>query len=160
MDSPSAIEATTMPRKPDIEPGLKAEIDHLLALSAQAFRSGTLAESLALGLQAWALIPEPKESWDYYPQSLSASFVKDYADLHDADNVRKWIEVMARMYDDPERTDHLVLMTEGEAMLQLGDDARACAVFGRIYALYGRKGFSAHQKRYLELYLDQARECE
>ncbi|MCC8536909.1 hypothetical protein ACDH70_05010 [Xanthomonas axonopodis pv. poinsettiicola] len=146
-----------MPRKPDIEAGLKAEIDHLLELSAQAFRSGAIADSLALGLQAWALIPEPKQAWDYYPQSLSASFVKDYADLRDEDNVRQWIEVMALMYDDPDHTDHLVLMTEGEALLQLGDEAGARAVFGKIYALYGKKGFAGHQKRYLALHLEQQR---
>ncbi|PPU59073.1 hypothetical protein XdyCFBP7245_01160 [Xanthomonas dyei] len=144
-----------MQRKPDIEAGLKAEIDHLLEHSAQTFRSGALAESLALGLRAWALIPEPKQHWDDYPQSLSASFVKDYADRRDEENVRTWIEVMALMYDDPGHTDHLVLMTEGEAMLQLGNDARACAVFGKIYALYGRRGFAGHQKIYLEMFLKQ-----
>jgi hypothetical protein len=144
-----------MQRKPEIEAGLKAEIDHLLEQSAQTFRSGALAESLALGCQAWALIPEPKQHWDYYPQSLSASFVKDYADLHDKDNVCKWIELMALMYDDPDHTDHLVLMTEGEAMLQLGDEARAREVFGKIYALYGRKGFAGHQKQSLEMLLKQ-----
>ncbi|SBV51800.1 hypothetical protein XBLMG947_2590 [Xanthomonas bromi] len=50
-----------MPRRPDIEAGLNAEIDHLLVLSAQTFRNGAQAESLALRLQAWALIPEPKQ---------------------------------------------------------------------------------------------------
>ncbi|AKM24562.1 hypothetical protein GUF72_11985 [Xanthomonas citri pv. citri] len=145
------IKAITVQRKPEIEAVLRAEIDHLLEQSTQRFRSGALAESLALGLQAWALIPEPKANWDYYPQSLSASFVKDYADLHDQENVHRWLEVMALMYDDPDHTDHLVLMTEGEAMLQLGDEARACAAFGKIYALYGKKGFAGHQKRYLEM---------
>ncbi|MCF5927391.1 hypothetical protein L2216_09650, partial [Xanthomonas perforans] len=67
----------------------------------------------------------------------------------------RWIEVMALMYDDPDHTDHLVLMTEGEAMLQLGDEARACAAFGKIYTLYGKKGFAGHQKRYLEMLLKQ-----
>ncbi|SBV51801.1 hypothetical protein XBLMG947_2591 [Xanthomonas bromi] len=73
--------------------------------------------------------------WDDYPQSLSASCVKDYADLHDDENVHKWIEVIALMYDDPDHTDHLVLMTEGEALLQLGDEVRARAVFGKLHVL-------------------------
>lgn len=60
------IKAITMQRKPEIEAGLRAEIDRLLEQSTQRFRSGALAESLALGLQAWALIPEPKANWDYY----------------------------------------------------------------------------------------------
>lgn len=56
------------------------------------------------------------------------------------------------MYDHP---DHLVLMTEGEAMLQPGDETRAQDVFGNIYALYGRKGFAEHQKTYLAMLLKQ-----
>ncbi|MBB4129386.1 hypothetical protein GGR62_000123 [Xanthomonas campestris] len=144
-----------MPRKPEIETSLKAEIDRLLDLSAQAFRSGAAAESLDLGLQAWALIPEPKNAWDYYPQSLSAGFVKDYVDLNDKDNASKWIDVMATMYEDPNHEDHLVLMTEGEAMFQLGDKKRAWYVFGRIYEIYGKKGFVGHQKTYLEFHLDE-----
>ncbi|KAB7762532.1 hypothetical protein CKY51_21160 [Xanthomonas maliensis] len=144
-----------MQRKPEIEQPLRGQIDALLELSAQKFRDGALAESLALGLQAWDLIPEPKQGWDYYPQSLSSSFVQDYVDLNDKDNACKWIKVMALMYDDPDHQDHQVLMTEGEAMLQLGDETRACAVFGKIHALYGKRGFAGHQKRYLELYLKQ-----
>ncbi|MBV6744753.1 hypothetical protein KW406_00935 [Xanthomonas vasicola pv. musacearum] len=46
-------------------------------------------------------------------------------------------------------------MTECDAMLQLGDEARASAVLGKIYALYGRKGFAGHQKTYLEMLLKQ-----
>ncbi|PPV05988.1 hypothetical protein WCN79_16910 [Xanthomonas axonopodis pv. vasculorum] len=126
-----------------------------LEQSTQRFRSDALAQSLALGLQVWALIPEPKARWDDYPQSLSASFVKDDADLHDQENVHKWIEVMALMYDDPDHTDHLVLMSEGEAMLQHADEARACTAFGKIDALSGKKGFAGHRQQYLEMLLRQ-----
>ncbi|CAD7739296.1 hypothetical protein LMG31886_29090 [Xanthomonas hydrangeae] len=143
------------PESPRFEAGLKAEIDHLLELSAQQFRDGAVAASLELGLQAWALIPEPKNAWDYYPQSLSACFVKDYVDLNDKDNASKWIEVMATMYDDPNHEDHLVLMTEGEAMFQLGDKQRASYVFGRIYEIYGKKGFVGHQQQSLKFHLDE-----
>ncbi|MBA4775059.1 MAG: hypothetical protein H2044_05315 [Rhizobiales bacterium] len=142
-----------MTRKPEIEASLKAQIDKLLDLSGQKFQDGDLAGSVELGLQAWALIPEPKEKWDYYPQSLSAGFVQDYVDLGDKDNASKWIEVMAKMYDDPNHEDHLVLMTEGEAMYKLGDRERAYYVFGRIFEIYGQKGFAGDQKQYLDFYL-------
>ncbi len=46
---------------------------------------------------------------------------------------------MAKMYDDPNHEDHLVIMTEGEAMYKLGDLDRAYYVFGRIYEIYGQK---------------------
>lgn len=90
-----------MTRKPEIEKDVKSQIDNLLDLSAKKFKDDNLAESVQLGLQAWELIPEPKEAWDYYPQSLSAGFVQDYVDLGDKDNALKWIDIMAKMYDDP-----------------------------------------------------------
>ncbi len=118
-----------MTRKPEIDLKTKDEIDVLLAESAREFKSGALRTSLEIGIRAWNLIPEPKNKWDYYPQSLSHSFVEDFAELGDKENTKKWIAIMAKMYDDPNHEDHLVLMTEGEAMYKLGDLDRAYYVF-------------------------------
>ncbi|QYA08732.1 hypothetical protein [Agrobacterium larrymoorei] len=144
-----------MTSKPEIEKDVKVQIDQLLELSAEKFKAGDLEGSVEVGLQAWELIPQPKEKWDYYPQSLSAGFVQDYVDLGDKDNASKWIDIMAKMYDDPNHEDHLVLMTEGEAMYKLGDKKRAFYVFSRIYEIYGKQGFAGEQKQYLEFYLKE-----
>jgi hypothetical protein len=68
------------------------------------------------------------------------------------DNVSKWSQIMAEMYDDPDHKDHLALMTEGEAMYKLGNTDRAYYVLGRIYEIYGQKGFAGDQMAYLEFY--------
>ncbi|GEM_PF-1703884 len=141
-----------MNRKKQIEPAIRARIDELLEASGKKFSSGDLKGSLDIALQAWDLIPASKADWDYYPQSLSAGFVQDFADLGDKDNVFKWSQIMAEMYDDPDHKDHLVLMTEGEAMYKLGNTDRAYYVFGRIYEIYGQKGFAGDQTAYLEFY--------
>jgi hypothetical protein len=60
-----------------------------------------LQGSLAVAQKAWDLIPNPKNKWDYYPQSLSSGFVEDYTELRDVDAMRKWIAVTYEMYDDP-----------------------------------------------------------
>jgi hypothetical protein len=136
-------------RKPQIDIAIRTEIDTLLERSGKLFASGALQSSLSIALEAWDLIPEPKEGWDYYGQSLSAGFVLDYADLGDKQSCQKWIEIMALMYDDPNHEDHYVLMQEGEAMYKLGDIDRAFYVFSRVEELYGAQGFKGEQKAYL-----------
>lgn len=144
-----------MSRKSQIDPKTKDDIDELLAQSAEKFKQGDLKGSLEIGIRAWNLIPEPKNKWDYYPQSLSRGFVEDFTELGDKENVQKWIAIMADMYDDPNHEDHLVLMTEGEAMYKLGDLDRAYYMFDRIHEIYGRKGFAGDQLEYLEFYLKE-----
>jgi hypothetical protein len=143
-------------RKPEIPTEIRAHIDKVLEQSGQQFSSGDLQASLRTALQAWELIPDPKEKWDYYPQSLSSGFVIDFADLGDKESCLQWIETMAVMYDDPNREDHQVLMQEGEAMFKLGDTEKAFGAFSRIEEIYGRKGFAGDQKAYLK-YLDEQR---
>lgn len=142
-------------RKPEIDTEIREKIDLILNESGKKFSDGDLTGSLNLALDAWNMIPDPKNQWDYYPQSLSRGFVEDYAELNDIQNVKKWIEIMAAMYDDPNHEDHLVLMTEAEAMYKLGAMDRAYYVFGRIYEIYGNKGFAGEQKRYLDFYLKE-----
>ncbi|MGV1751429.1 hypothetical protein [Agrobacterium sp. CG674] len=136
-------------RKPQVDTAIRKEIDNLLERSGKLFASGALQSSLSVALEAWDLIPEPKEAWDYYGQSLSAGFVLDYADLGDKRSCQKWIEIMALMYDDLNHEDHYVLMQEGEAMYKLGDIERAFYVFSRVEELYGARGFKGEQKAYL-----------
>lgn len=144
-----------MDRKPQIEKALASKIDEILKESGKKYQSGNKEASLNLALEAWDLIPEPKGRWDYYPQSLSSGFVQDYVDLADMASAKKWIEITAQMYDDPNHEDHYVLMIEGEAMYKLGDTERAYYVFGRIHELYGRGGFEGEQLEYLEFYLKE-----
>lgn len=136
-------------RKPQIDAEIRAKIDQLLEKSAQQFASGESRASLRTGLEAWNLIPEPKAKWDYYPQSLSAGFVEDFADVGDKQSCQTWIEIMAVMYDDPNYENHYVLMKEGEAMYKLRDIGRAFYVFSRIEELYGERGFVGEQRTYL-----------
>ncbi|RWY66062.1 acid phosphatase [Rhizobium leguminosarum] len=49
-------------RKPQIEITIRTEIDNLLARSGKQFASGASQSSLSIALEAWDLIPEPKEA--------------------------------------------------------------------------------------------------
>jgi hypothetical protein len=129
------------------------EMDALLAKAGENTRSGKLREGIELALEAWNLMPEPVGQWDFYPQVNARNMVDDYVSVRDMANTKKWIEITAQMYDDPNHEDHYVLMLEGEAMYKLGDLDRAYYAFGRIHEIYGRSGFEGEQLEYLEFYL-------
>lgn len=77
--------------KKQIDSTTRARIGKLLEASGKKFSYGDLKGSLGIALQAWELMPtvRSKRDWDYYPQSLSAGFVHDFADLGDKENVPK-----------------------------------------------------------------------
>jgi hypothetical protein len=140
-----------MNRRPQIPDAVRKDIDDLLKKSGEQFQAGDRKEALALAHQAWDLIPEPKATWDYYPQSLATGFVEDYADLGEIAATQKWIEVTHEVYDDANRTNHYPLMLEGTALLRLGLQNEAREVFARIFELYGAEGFKGEHSAYLKL---------
>jgi tetratricopeptide (TPR) repeat protein len=140
-----------MTRRPQLPEPKRKDIDAILRKSGEKFQAGDLETALVLAHQAWDLIPEPKAAWDYYPQSLAAGFVEDYADAGDVANTRHWIEITHEVYDDADRTNHYPLMLEGTALLRLGFEDEARAVFGRIFELYGNEGFKGEHANYLKL---------
>ncbi|MBB4275600.1 hypothetical protein [Rhizobium mongolense] len=143
-------------RKDKIDPETTKKLDAILKKSADLFQKNALRESLAVAEEAWDLIPEPKEKWDYYPQSLSSGFVQDYVELGDIESFRKWIDLTYRMYDDPDHnSSHYVLMLEGSSLYNLDLKDEAFDVFDRIYNLFGREGFKGEQTTYLEFYLKE-----
>ncbi|NSX55262.1 MULTISPECIES: hypothetical protein [Rhodobacterales] len=144
-----------MVRKPEIEGPLRIEIDSILQRSGKAYQENNLELSLKLGIEAWNIIPDPKSHWDYYPQSLSTSFVEDFSRLGKVSETKKWINTVYEMYGDPDRQDHYTLMIEGSALYKLGLKEEAYDVFGRIYELYDRDGFKGEHLEYLEFYLKE-----
>ncbi|WP_299906326.1 hypothetical protein [uncultured Paracoccus sp.] len=85
-----------MPRRPEIPAAERARIDAILDQSEAHFAKGDIRAALALNLEAWALIPESKSGWDYYPQTLTVGCVEDYTDLGDLAEGRRWIETSMR----------------------------------------------------------------
>jgi tetratricopeptide (TPR) repeat protein len=142
-----------MQRKPQLPDHIRTEVDRLLDESANLFKADRLAEALDLAHQAWDLIPEPKASWDYYPQSLAVAFVEDYTDQGRIDDAKKWIETCYDVYGDLTRSEHYTLMIEGVALYKLGLKEEAYKVFSRVFDLFGRQGFKGEHLEYLEFLL-------
>lgn len=142
--------------KDKIDPQISKRMDEILNESAALFKKNALRESLQVAEGAWNLIPEPKNRWDYYPQSLPAGFVEDYVELGDFENFRKWIDITYEMYDDPGHSAHYGLMLEGSSLYKLGLKDEAYGVFDKIYKQFGREGFKGEQREYLVFYLKEA----
>ncbi len=140
-----------MERKPQLPQSLQDEINAVLDRSGEAYRAGNLRRSLEIAEEAWNIIPSPPYDWDYFAQSLSADFVREYAELKDVAEVERWIPHMYAAYDDPDKTDHYTLMTEAEARLQIGQEDRALSLLHRLYDLYGPEGFRGEHRKYLQL---------
>lgn len=114
--------------------GISARMDELLSSAGEAVRSGDVAKSIKLSLQAWSLMPEPVKQRDFYPQTIAAGgLVDDFVAAGDASAARIWIKTAYEMYDDLDRRNHYVLMLEGAALHKLGLFDEAYAVFDRIY---------------------------
>ncbi len=134
---------------------ISGKVDLLLKEARVRHQSGDVAGAIVSALSAWELLPEPRLDWDFYPQIMTRGLVGFYVEVNDQTNARKWIEVMANAYDDPNHEDHLVLMVEGEAYHHLGERERATYVFTRIFEIYGENGFEGDQKQFLALYVHE-----
>lgn len=130
-----------MGRRPDVPAEVRGRIDGLVEQADAHLDAGDLRASVDLAEQAWELLPEPKASWDYYPQTLAVGLVEDYVTLGDLDAATRWIDRVFEVYDDADRTEHYPLMVQAKALDALGRTEEATGVFARIHDLYGARGF-------------------
>jgi len=142
-----------MTRKPELPDDLKAKLDLILDRAEVPYAEGNLSKAIAISMEAWDLIPDPKSSWDYYPQTLARGFVEDFTELGDRENAKKWIAIAYEVFDDPEHVDLDILMLEGISMHKLQDTDRAYYVFGRVHEIHGAEAFAGEWREYLEFYL-------
>lgn len=131
------------------------KIDAMLTAAGVASRTGDHKLSLQQQLNAWQLIPQPKEKWDFYPQTMTVNLIDDYAAIGDLDNVSHWLEMMYKMHFDEQHSGHYTLMVEGETMWKMGKKDRAKYIFDRIFELYGKKGFLGDQLLYYKYIMEQ-----
>jgi len=142
-----------MTRRPELTSALKNQIDAILDKSARHFQNDEVEAALMLAHDAWNIIPEPKEKWDYYPQSLAAAFVKDYVELQKTKEAKEWIQIVYRVYDDEKRESIYTLFIEGRALFKLGLKDESYSVFKRIYELSGSEWFKDEHEPYLDFFL-------
>lgn len=144
-----------MSRLPQLPKNISDEMDEILQKSRESYQEDDIETALQFAHEAWGLIPEPKEKWDYYPQSLSAAFVEDYTDLKNVNETKKWIKIAYKMFNDPDRTSHYILSVEARSLYKLDLLDVSYDVFDRIFELYGREGFQGENMDYSEFYFTE-----
>ena len=144
-----------MKRLPPVPDHIDQQIREIFAETRKLDKVKDLDKRRENALKAWALIPEPKEAWDYYGQSLSNSLVRIHLELGDEAGMKKWIKTNYKMYNDPDRQSLHTLSQEAISLYKFGLKDEAYPVFGEIYELFGREGFPGEYIQYLEFYLKE-----
>ncbi|UXN09988.1 tetratricopeptide repeat protein [Bartonella sp. HY328] len=120
---------------------IEQQVTDFLSKAGELARSGNIALSIEYGLEAWDLIPEPKETWMMYPQIMSINMANKYANIGNSEEFAKWIDIAFKMYHTPEKTELSVLSTAGKGYLKLEDYEKAYQAFHRTYEIYGKGAF-------------------
>lgn len=144
-----------MNRRPQLPDDIVDQIEKLRAQARESYQAQDRKGFAAHIEQAWALIPDPKENWDYYPETLTRSLVRVYLELGNVAAVRTWIDRAYLVYDDAKRENLFVLMLEGDALYRLERRDEAYDVFSRVFDLFGRDGFKGEHLDYLEFFLKE-----
>ena len=144
-----------MSRNPQLPKDISDKMDQMLREAGEKFRNGMPNECIELQLKAWALIPEPKTEWDFYPQVMYKDIVNDYTSIKNVGEAKKWIAIAYKMFNDPDRTSHYVLSLEATSLYKLDLLDESYEVFDRIFELFGREGFQGEDIDHSEFYFKE-----
>jgi len=129
-----------MAERKDLPLEITQKMDGLLIRAGEASRSGNDKESIELSLEAWELMPSPKERWDFYPQVMAKNIVDDYVLTKDIEKTRKWIEITYQMYGDARHEQVYTLFVEGIALYKLDLKSEAYDVFESFISKSAQRG--------------------
>lgn len=77
----------------DLPKDLQDKLDGLIdSESHEAFTSGQTQLGLAILNEAWGLLPEPKNSWGYYGQTIGSIALQESVDHDLVDDAEIWLE--------------------------------------------------------------------
>lgn len=139
--------------------GIKVELDStqselvgtLAKLGREAWAHKDVAMAEAKFLEAWDVIPEPKERYRL-GQSMCGGMIEFYRQTRQYDKARAWLELLAPMYEPGNvYTEQL----RGVVAFDAGDSAEAYMHFDRVYAQGKTRGFESVDPKYLNFYMAQ-----
>ena len=136
--------------KPAVDPALTQalgdELDRLAREGTEALGRGDWEQAVAVWLQAWALVPEPKDS---YPATMW--FCGSVADAYWAagrfDHV---IQYARRALEASDRTNGFLWLRLGQAQYEMGQSANALNSLASAFMLEGQDLFEAEDPKYLD----------
>jgi tetratricopeptide (TPR) repeat protein len=118
-----------------------------------AWKNGDVLAAETHFLNAWAAIPEPKNTYDY-AQSLASGLVVFYRDTKQNEKAKKWLEIMRQTYSSP--TDDYVEFTAATIHFEMGELDLAFVIFDKQFKKFKNRPFEGEDKKYLEFYKKRA----
>jgi len=138
-------------RKPALPDEIDQKITELLTHAGNARRNGNARKWSSLRNDAWALLPEPKEEWDFHPQTMSRGAVEVIPELGLCDELDVWIDRMYLTHFDLERKSEYTNLIAGHALFQCGRKEEALALFKQVLQHHGKEWFMGDYQPYLNL---------
>lgn len=127
------------------------EIDKLSMIGGELRQAGNGKAFFENLEQIWDLLPEPKTSWDYYPQVKSSAALKFVASFEQCHLANIWIDRLFAAYHDIDRQSEYTNLTAGHALMQCGRTEEATVMFKTVLRNHGPQWFEGEYRPYLEL---------
>lgn len=109
-----------------------------------------LNEALALYLDAWSLIPEPKLEWEI-SNWVAACLYSAYFDLESYTTAKRWGEIALKTCSSAIDTSPMIDL--GMVCYELGQYDEAIKYFDEAYSFGKKRAFQGRPKKYLDYYL-------
>lgn len=136
---------------------LQGRLDELIADGVQARNADDLPGALSKWQEAWSLLPEPKLSWELYPQALTLSITDTSVDAGEIADAARWLELLEQAYTPhTEESRVLVDFVKAKLFFRAGKDDLAFAYFDAIVKAKGTQIFDGEAPAYLEFYRSHA----
>lgn len=140
-----------MARLPELSADLQDKLNDLMGESGDAMRAGDGAKSIDDMEKAWEMLPEPKDGWDFYPQTIARGVVETLAECSRCDVMDRWLQRMYQTHFDPERSDSYTNMVAAHALFQCDRKEEALAIFKAVLAKDGPTAFKGFYRPYLDM---------
>jgi hypothetical protein len=130
---------------------VEANILKLCATGREAAKRRDLEAAERAFVDAWALIPDPKAEWDFYPQSLSRGLVEHFMSMGQHDKAKAWLITTRAMYGSSPASDASLAMLAGRVCFEAGELDEAKRIFADLHRQHGRRPFAMADPKYLRL---------
>lgn len=139
--------------RPTVDPALEKRLDALMEEAFDARDGGDPAAAVMKWEEAWALLPEPKLTWDYYPQGICLDVTRALIELGRLSEAATWVERLDEAYSPhSDASRMLVDFEKAKLYFRAGQPDLAHAYFDAIYRVKGQRVFDAVSPDYLEFY--------
>lgn len=130
---------------------LEGKVVFIIEIGNSFHSEGKLSMALEKYIEAWSLLPDPKEHWGI-SQWVAACLYSVYFDLKNYSLSKQWGEIALKLKNSEIDTSPLVDL--GMVCYELGQYEECLKYFDRAYKFGKKRAFQERPEKYLNYYLD------